>query len=65
MRDKTHMESVERWAYFVKQYPAEWKSLHTKFINAVYQKSRQFYKRLAKTQQGREKIKAIKKLRSS
>ena len=37
MRDKTHVEFIERWSDFVKTNP-EWKKHHTDFINAQYDK---------------------------
>lgn len=55
MRDKTHMEQVERWARFVKSN-SNWKKIHTKFINAQYEKAEEFIKRLSKEKGGSEKI---------
>jgi len=55
MRDKTHIEQVERWAEFVKN-DSNWKSYHTKFINAQYEKFFKFINKLSKTKEGQEKI---------
>ena len=56
IKDKTHMEQVERWAYYVRDHPNDWKKPHTEFINALFKKQEDFIKRLAKTKEGKEKI---------
>ena len=55
MRDKTHVEFIERWSDFVKTNP-EWKKHHTDFINAQYDKFITFINELSKTKEGQEKI---------
>ncbi len=55
MRDKTHMEQVERWAHYVKTDP-RWRDAHDQFINAQYEMAHAFIKRLAKQPGGKEKI---------
>ena len=60
MRDKTHLEQVERWAKFVKENPDSWKKEHTQFINAQIEKSWKFYERLEKMLGGREKIRKLR-----
>jgi len=57
------MDSVERWALFVKNNPDKWKAIHTKFIDAQFEKSREFYKRLAQTEEGRKKIEQLQRER--
>jgi hypothetical protein len=59
MRDKGHMEQVERWARYVRENPDRWKSKIKPFIDSQIIMSRRFYERLAETPQGREKIKNI------
>jgi hypothetical protein len=49
-------EQVEEWATFVKEHPNEWKTIHTKFINAQFEKADAFIKRLLKEPNGREKV---------
>jgi len=61
-RDKSHMEQVERWAEYVKNNP-DWKKKHTEFINAQIEIANRFYKNLAKTPEGREKIKELRELK--
>ena len=56
MRDKTHMEQVEKWACYVRDNPNSWKKIHTEFINALFKKHEDFIKRLAKTKEGKQKI---------
>ena len=63
MRDKTHMEHVERWARYVKEHPSEWKKAHTAFINAVYEKAQQALERLAQQPGGKEKIAQLAEMR--
>jgi len=59
-RDKSHMEAVERWAEFVRTAPRnEWKKVMDVFIDAVYEKSDEFYKRLEQTEKGREILKRL------
>lgn len=56
MRDITHMQHIRRWAEFVKENPHAWKTIHTEFINAQFQKSEEFYKRILTTPKGKKKI---------
>ena len=64
MRDKLHMEAVERWAEFVRNNPrSEWKKAVNTLINAAYQKSDEFYKRLEKTEKGRKILERLKEER--
>lgn len=60
MRDKTHLEQIERWAKFVKENPDSWKKEHAQFIDAQIKKSWDFYERLRKTPGGAEKIKKLR-----
>lgn len=55
MRDKTHMEFVEKWAYYVKNN-SDWKKIHNEFINSQFKLHEDFIKRLLKEKNGREKI---------
>ncbi len=56
MRDKTHMESVIRWADFVKANPDKWQEMHNKFINAQFDMHEQFLRRILKEDNGKQKI---------
>ncbi len=62
MRDKTHMEQVERWALFVKNNPNKWKSKVREFIDSQILMSRRFYKKLRETEEGKEKIRRLRKI---
>lgn len=62
---ESHLEQVERWARFIRNNPAKWKKAHTKFINALFKMHKDFYKRLAKTPEGNEKIAKLLKLRQT
>ena len=62
-RDGSHMEQVVRWAKFVRDNPTTWKKIHTKFINAVFDKERQFRERLLLTPNGKEKLEKLKEMR--
>ena len=60
VRDKSHMEAVERWAKFVRNNPrSKWKKAVNVLINATYQKADDFYIRLEKTEKGREILKRL------
>ncbi|MBS3081756.1 hypothetical protein J4416_02340 [Candidatus Pacearchaeota archaeon] len=64
IRDKSHMESVEKWAEFVRTAPRnEWKKVMDVFIDAVYEKADEFYKRLEETEKGREALDRLMKER--
>ena len=58
-RCETHGEQIERWARFVKENPAKWKSKVKPFLDGQILMSRRFYKRLAETPNGLEKIKEL------
>ncbi|MFH1376617.1 MAG: hypothetical protein ABIH25_03185 [Candidatus Woesearchaeota archaeon] len=53
---KERIESVERWAKYVKESNGKWKDIHTEFIDAQFQKADEFIKRLSKEKNGAEKI---------
>ncbi|PIN74968.1 hypothetical protein COV17_04435 [Candidatus Woesearchaeota archaeon CG10_big_fil_rev_8_21_14_0_10_36_11] len=59
MNRKTHLEQVERWAYFVRENPTTWKKVHTEFINALFDKHEQFKKRILKTPCGKQKLEEL------
>ena len=64
MRDKLHMEQVERWAEFVKNsHRKEWKDAVNLLVNATYEKADEFYKRLEKTEKGRQILERLKEER--
>jgi len=56
MRDKTHIESVEAWANFVKNNPNKWQTIHKEFIDAQFEMNDNFLKRLIKEKNGKDKI---------
>ena len=51
-----HMEQVERWATYVRENPTAWKKIHTRFINAQFDKHQRFIKALLKEPDGFDKI---------
>lgn len=64
VRDKTHMEQVERWAKFVKTHPrAVWKKQVAPLIDAQIIIAERFYARLAKTPGGAEKVRKLMAIR--
>ena len=62
MRDKTHMEQVERWANYVKDNP-DWKKKLKPFLDAQIIMSRRIYKKLSETEKGKEKLILLKNLK--
>jgi hypothetical protein len=64
MRDKTHMEQVERWALFVKTHPrSEWIKHVKPLIDSQINMAERFYRKLKKQKNGMEKIKKLKNQR--
>ena len=61
MRDKTHAGFVEKWALYCKDNMKECQKVSAEFINAQIDNSNAFYKRLAKTKNGKQKITALRK----
>ena len=59
MRDQSHQEHIERWANYVKENPDKWKSKLKPFLDAQIIMARRFYKKLAETEQGREKLEEL------
>ena len=64
MRDKTHIEQVERWAEFVKNNPIEkWKPALNQFIDSQFDMAQRFYKNLEKTEKGMKILERLKDAR--
>lgn len=63
-RDKSHLEQIERWAEYVKDNPNKWKPKFKEFIDSQLIMARRFYKKLAETKEGREKIRLLRRLKS-
>jgi len=63
MRDSSHIEQVERWAEYVRENPQEWKSKVKLFLDSQILIARRFYKKLAETPEGLEKIKELREIR--
>ena len=55
MKDKTHLEQVERWARYVKNN-SDWKIKLKPFLDSQILISRRVYKKLGETEEGRRKI---------
>ncbi len=61
VRDKSHIEQVQRWAEFVKNNSRDkWKPPINDLINSQYEIARRFYKNLEKTEKGREILDRLK-----
>ena len=56
MLDPQRLEAIDRWADYVLSSNGEWKKHHTAFINAQFEKSEAFFKRLASQPGGKETI---------
>ena len=54
--DPQRLEQIDRWAEYVKTSKGAWKKIHTRFINAQFEKSEAFYHRLAQQPGGKKKI---------
>ena len=64
MRNKTHIEHIERWGRFVKENPSKWKTSHTEFINAQFKMAERFFDRLGAVPGGKEKIMKLRKMKT-
>lgn len=60
MVDDSHIDSLERWAKYVKENPKEFKKHLTPFLDSQIIKANQFYKRLSNLPGGKEKIKILR-----
>jgi len=49
-------QQVERWAEYVRAHPKEWKQHLKPFLDAQILMARRFYRKLAETHDGREKL---------
>ena len=58
MRDKTHDDFLMRWITYMQTHP-DWRTKHAAFINAQYEQSRLIIQELAKTPEGKEKIRTM------
>ena len=55
MRDSNHGDFIDRWIKFMKSNQ-DWKRIHTKFINAQFEKAYSVIEELSKTKEGQKKI---------
>jgi len=58
MRDITHIESVKRWAEFIKTH-RNWKKIHSEFIDSQFNNAYRVIGELLKQPNGKEKIKKL------
>ena len=58
-RDKTHEESLLRWAEFVRDNPTKWKEQLKPFLDSQIISARKFREKLSETEEGRKTIKAL------
>lgn len=58
--NKSRDEQIIRWANYVRSHK-DWKRAHTEFINAQFIKYSNFLKRIAKTENGKEKLRLLAK----
>jgi len=64
MRDKIHMEQVERWAKFVKTSSRrEWKKAVNLLVDEQYKKATKFYNMLNESEKGRKILEKLRKVR--
>jgi len=49
----------------MREHPKEWRKHHNTFIDAQFEKQRQFLRRLAKTSAGKKKIIALYKIKNT
>ena len=61
MRDKTHLDQIERWAKYVKENP-EWKNKLKPFIDSQIIIARRSYNKILLLPNGADKLKRIRNL---
>ena len=49
-------KEIDRWVKFMKDNPDKWKSVHSRFINAQFEKQQNFIRRLLKQPNGKKKV---------
>ncbi|MDP6670374.1 MAG: hypothetical protein QGI60_01005 [archaeon] len=64
MKGNERLDVVERQAIYCKKHLRECQQQLVSFVNAQIESANSFYKKLAKTKNGKEKIARIKKLAS-
>ena len=62
MKGNERMQTVERQALYCKAHLKECQQQLTPLVNSQIENANEFYKRLAKTKNGVEKIKQIKRV---
>ena len=63
MRDKTHLDQIERSAEYVRKNPDKWKAKLKPFIDGQFIMAERFYKKLMETKEGREKLRLLGRLK--
>ena len=60
MRNKTHIEFIERWAEFIKDKPQEeWRPKFNEFIDSQFEMAKRFRENMEKTEEGREALRNV------
>jgi hypothetical protein len=60
MRDKTHLEFIDRWAEFIKSRPQEeWRPKFNEFIDAQFEIAKRFRANMEKTAEGKQALKRV------
>ncbi|MFH0713616.1 MAG: hypothetical protein V1722_04140 [Candidatus Micrarchaeota archaeon] len=62
--DPSRIEQIERWAKHVRESNGEWKSIHSQFIDAQFQKALAFYDRLLEMPNGKAKIAELRNIKN-
>jgi hypothetical protein len=57
--DKSRLESVIRWAKFVRENPVEWKNSHRKFIDSQFEIHKRFVQKMLKKEDGKKKLRKL------
>ncbi len=61
MRDKSHVDHIEKWARYVREHPrSEWIKEVKPLVDGQIIMANRFYERLAKEKGGKEKIAKIR-----
>jgi hypothetical protein len=61
--DNSRIEQIDRWANYVRNNPNSWKKHLKPFLDSQIIIANRFYKAIAKTKKGKEKLKILKNLK--
>ena len=62
--DKSRIEQIDRWAEYVRTSKGKWRRHLRLFLDAQFQIANLFYRRLAKTPEGKKKAAELRRIKN-